>query len=65
MSTLAERQEGTWEYTVGANYYFQKNVKLQADFGQVAESPISSPYSSLANVNDDTLVFRVQLQVAF
>jgi hypothetical protein len=31
----------------------------------VDEAPISSASHSLANVNDDALIFRIQLQVAF
>jgi hypothetical protein len=65
ISALSEQTEGTWEYAFGMNYYFEKNVKLQADITKVSEVPITSSYSSLANVNDDALVFRVQLQVAF
>lgn len=66
ISTTAEGHEGVWEYGAGVNYYLQgQGVKLQADVTKVSESPISAPYSSLANVNDDALIFRVQLQVAF
>jgi hypothetical protein len=66
VSTLANGQEGSWEYSGGLNYYLEgNNVKLQADVTRVYEAPISSSYSSLANVNDDAWVFRVQLQVAF
>ena len=66
ISALAEQREGTWEYAGGVNYYLQgNNVKLQADVTKIQEAPISSSGSSLANVNDDALVFRVQLQVAF
>ncbi len=65
ISTLAEDQEGTWEYSVGLNYYFEPDVKLQADVVKISEVPITSGYSSLANVNDDALIFRVQFQVAF
>jgi hypothetical protein len=66
ISTLASGQEGTWEYAAGVNYYIEGNkVKLQTDVTKVSEVPITAPYSSLANVNDDALVFRVQLQVAF
>ena len=65
ISTLAGEQEGTWEYAGGVNYYFNQNVKLQADVTKVSEVPISNPYSSLATVNDDALIFRVQFQVAF
>jgi len=66
VSTLANGQEGVWEYSGGLNYYLEgNNVKLQADVTRVYEAPITSSYSSLANVNDDAWVFRVQLQVAF
>ena len=66
ISTLAGGQEGTWEYAAGLNYYIEgNNVKLQTDFAKVSEVPISNNYSSLANVNDDALLFRVQLQVRF
>lgn len=66
ISTLANGQEGTWEYAAGLNYYIEgNNVKLQTDVTRVSEAPISNPYSGLANVNDDVLLFRVQLQLAF
>lgn len=66
ISALAGRQEGVWEYTGGVNYYIRgNNVKLQADVTKVYEVPISSSYSSLATVNDDALIFRVQLSVLF
>jgi len=70
ISALANGQEGTWEYGAGLNYYLQgpdvgHKTKLQMDVTKVTEVPISNSYSSLANVNDDALVFRVQLQVAF
>ncbi len=67
ISTLANEQEGVWEWGLGVNYYpyENQNVKLQADMFKVYEAPISDSYKSLANVNDDALVFRVQLQVAF
>lgn len=66
ISALANGQEGSWEYGAGVNYYIEgQNVKLSADMFKVYEAPISSSYKSLANVNDDALVFRVQLQLAF
>jgi hypothetical protein len=66
ISTLAAGQEGTWDYGGGINYYIQGNrVKLQADVVKTYEAAISGGSYSLANVNDDVLVFRVQLQVAF
>ena len=58
--------EGTWEYSAGVNYYlYGDNVKLQADVTKIEEVPISNSRYSLANVNDDPLIFRLQLQVAF
>ncbi len=66
ISTLANGQEGAWEYAGGLNYYIEgNNVKLQADVTKITEVPISSSVSSLANVNDQPLIFRVQLQVKF
>ncbi len=66
ISALAEGQEGSWEYSAALNYYIQGDkVKLQTDLTKVYEAPISSSTSSLANVNDDALIWRVQLQVAF
>jgi hypothetical protein len=47
------------------NCYIQGNkVELQTGVAKISEVPTAAPYSSLANVNDDALVFRVQLQVA-
>lgn len=66
VSTLAEGHEGSWEYAGGVNYYIKDNsVKLTAEVMKVEEAPISAPQNGLANVNDDILLFRVQLQVAF
>lgn len=66
VSALAGEQEGSWEYAMGVNYYIEGNkVKLQTDVTKIYEVPISSASHSLANVNDDALIFRVQLQVAF
>ena len=66
ISALANGQDAAWEYAAGLNYYLDgQNVKLQADVTKVDEAPISSSYKSLANVNDDALMFRVQLQLAF
>ena len=66
ISALSDEQEGSWEYATGVNYYIEGHaVKLQADMVRVYEAPITSGYSSLANVNDKALVFRVQLNVAF
>jgi len=66
VSSIGPGSEGSWEYAGGVNYYFQRHgAKLQADVTKIYEAPITSPTSSLAEVNDDALVFRVQLQVAF
>ncbi len=66
ISAIANNAEGTWEYGAGLNYYLQgHNVKLQTDVTKIIEAPISNPYTSMANVNDDVLVWRVQLQLAF
>jgi hypothetical protein len=65
LQTNAGGSEGTWYYQGGVNYYIEGNkVKLQADVEKISEVPISSN-SWLANPNDDALIFRVQLQVAF
>jgi hypothetical protein len=66
VSTLSGGEEGTWDYGGGLNYYIDGHrVKLQTDVTKVSENAIASPNYSLANVNDDALIFRVQLQVAF
>lgn len=66
ISALSSGQEGTWEYAGGLNYYIQgHNVKLQTDITHVTEAPISSNTHSLANVNDDAWIWRVQFQLAF
>ena len=70
ISALANGRDGTWEYAAGLNYYLYgaeagHMAKLQFDVTKVKEVPISNQYSSLANVNDDALVFRVQLQMGF
>jgi hypothetical protein len=58
--------EGVWYYAGGFNYYIEGNaVKLQTDFTKVYEAPIADSTYSLANVNDNALIWRVQLQVAF
>ncbi|MBI5865118.1 MAG: hypothetical protein HZB38_11545 [Planctomycetes bacterium] len=66
ISTLAEGHEGSWEYTGCVNYYIHgNNVKLNFEVTKIQEAPISSAQNGLANVNDDALEFRVQMQVAF
>ncbi len=66
ISALANGRECAWEYAGGLNYFIhQDRVKLQADVTRITEAPISSSSISLANVNDQPLIFRVQLQVKF
>jgi hypothetical protein len=66
ISTSANGTEAAWEYSAGLNYFLHKDdVKLQADVTKVDEVPISNSSASLANVNDQPLIFRVQLQVKF
>lgn len=66
ISTNQGGSEGTWEYATGLNYYLKGNdVKLQADMVKVSELPISNTTYSFANVNDDALIFRVQLSFTF
>ena len=66
ISVLNGGQEGTWEYAAGLNYYIHGNsVKFQTDVTKISEVPISSSSNSLANVNDDALIWRIQLQFAF
>ena len=66
ISALANGRESAWEYAGGLNYYVNKDrVKLQADVTRITEAPLSSGSASLANVNDQPLIFRVQLQVTF
>lgn len=66
VSILSGGQEGTWEYAGGLNYYIDgQNAKLQTDVTKITELPISSADHSSANVNDDALTWRVQLQLAF
>jgi phosphate-selective porin OprO and OprP len=66
ISALNGGQEGTWEYAGGLNYYFEGHkVKLQTDVTKVSEVPIANSSYSLANVNDDALIWRVQLQFCF
>lgn len=55
-----------WEYAGGLNYYISGHrVKLQTDVTRITEAPFAFSTNSLANVNDDALIWRVQLQVAF
>lgn len=66
ISTLASEREGTWEYAGGLNYFVRGHkVKLTTEVTKISEVPISSVNSSLATVNDDALIWRVQMVVAF
>ncbi len=66
MAAVAEGHEGVWEYAAGVNYYIHSNsMKLQADVTKVYEAPIRSAGASLPNVNDDALIWRVQLTTSF
>lgn len=66
MRTNVGGGEGSWEYSVGLNYYIKGHwMKLQTDVTKIYEMPISDSDSSLANVNDDGLIWRVQMQVLF
>ena len=62
-------REGQKIDCIGANsrvcFEFERNVKLQTDVTKIYEVPIRSSTASMANVNDDALVWRIQLQVAF
>ena len=58
--------ETMWEYGGGLNYYINGHgTKLQLDVTRVTEVPFAFSAASLANVNDDALIYRLQLQVAF
>jgi len=58
--------QGVWMYTAGLNYFIDgDNLKLQTDVSKVHEVPVSSGTYGLANVNDDALIWRVQLAFHF
>lgn len=57
--------EGTWIYTGGLNYYFDEELKIQMDVSKINEVPITASTYSLANVNDDALIWRVQMTFSF
>jgi len=58
--------EGVWMWTAGVNYFIEgSRVKLQADVSRISEVPITSNTYGLANVNDEALIWRVQLAFAF
>ncbi|HMQ14952.1 MAG TPA: porin [Phycisphaerae bacterium] len=67
VTVLAEGSQCEWEYTGGLNYYVDPagRMKVQTDVTYVDEVPITSSYASLANVNDDALIWRVQFQLSF
>jgi hypothetical protein len=63
VSTAALDREGVWEYSGGLNYYIRgNNLKLQMDVTKIYEAPTTGIQDSIANVNDDVLLFRLQLQ---
>lgn len=65
ISVNTEGSEGTWIYAGGLNYYFEGNkVKLQTDVTKIPQVPLAAN-SWLGNANDNALIWRVQLQVAF
>ena len=58
--------EGSWEYAGGLNYFIDGHkIKLQTDVTKIYESPVRTGSGSIPNVNDDVLVWRIQLQVKF
>ena len=60
------RSATAWEYAAGLNYYIHGHgLKLQTDVTRITAAPFTFSTNSLANVNDDALIWRVQLQVAF
>lgn len=66
LAAVSGGSEGTWDYGAGINYYIKGHkVKLQADVTKIYEAPTTASSYSLANVNDDALIWRIQLQVAF
>ncbi len=66
LAAVAEGHEGMWEYAAGVNYYIHGNsMKLQTDLTKVTEAPIRSMGASLPNVNDEALIWRVQLTTSF
>ncbi len=58
--------EGTWEYTIGANYYpwGTHNVVVQTDLTRIDEAPLASSNSNWSQ-NDQVNMIRVQLQAKF
>jgi len=64
VADIGPGSEGSWEYAGGLNYFIKgHNVKLQTDVTKIYEAPVRTSSGSIANVNDDALVWRVQLQV--
>ena len=61
----SEGSLGTWIYSAGLNYYLEGNkVKLQTDVTKIPRVPLAAN-SWMGDANDDALIWRVQLQVAF
>ncbi|MFO0839960.1 MAG: porin [Phycisphaerae bacterium] len=66
ISVNAGGTEGVWEYAGGVNYFIvDDRVRLTGDVTKIYELPISGAKFGYPNVNDDLLLFRLQLQVAF
>ncbi len=67
VSAVSSGSEGAWEYAGGFNYYIDGHrVKLQTDVTYIDEAPFSGGTTyGIPNVNDNPLIWRVQLQVAF
>ena len=66
IQAVGEDYEGSWEYGGGLNYYIEGHkVKLQTDVVKIYEAPTSGSAISIANVNDNALVWRVQLSFGF
>lgn len=58
--------DGLWEYTGGVNYYIRgHNLKIQADVTSINELPVVSSSNEFLGLNDDIVMFRLQLQAAF
>lgn len=66
ISVLSNGVEGTWEYAGGLNYYIDgSRVRLQGEVLKEQELPGTASRGSFANVNDDALIFRLQMTVSF
>ncbi len=58
--------DNVWEFAGGMNYYIRgHNLKIQADVTSISELPVRSGAANFYNINDDIVMFRMQLQAAF